>query len=210
MDFSTINPVHLLSATIMGIALSAACGLRVFVPLLTLALGARWGLVSLGSEFEWLGSGVAIATLTLACVVEVLSASIPLVDHALDLIAAPMALVAGTVVMAAQLGFVPQGSPEGQEMSPLVMWTCSVVVGGGTAIGVHSLAALLRVGSTVTTLGIANPVMAAVETTGSFLTSVTALVFPLCGLMLVIVAAVPLSLLALRILRKRRTAPLPQ
>src|SRR5688500_4357950 len=52
----------------VGLALAAAAGFRVFVPLLALSLAARGGWVELSPSFDWLAStpaSVALATATL-------------------------------------------------------------------------------------------------------------------------------------------------
>src|SRR5215471_7021247 len=77
-------------AVMTGVALAAACGLRAFLPLLVAGVASRFGLLSLGPNFTWLGENPALVALGLATVLEMVGDKIPVVDHALD--------VAGTVI----------------------------------------------------------------------------------------------------------------
>ncbi len=40
----------------MGLGLSAACGFRVFVPLLAMSLAAQSGEITLAPEMKWIGT----------------------------------------------------------------------------------------------------------------------------------------------------------
>ena len=50
----------------LGVGLGAACGFRVFIPLLLINLGARTGHLTLTGNFEWLGGNPALIMLLLA------------------------------------------------------------------------------------------------------------------------------------------------
>ncbi len=65
----------------IGIGLSAACGFRVFVPLLIMNLAALSGQISLSSGFSWIGTYYATAAFATATILEVLGYYIPWVDH---------------------------------------------------------------------------------------------------------------------------------
>ena len=54
----------------LGIGLSAACGFRVFVPLLVMSLAAHSGHLTLAANFHWIGSDAALASLAVATVLE--------------------------------------------------------------------------------------------------------------------------------------------
>ncbi|HBM78252.1 MAG TPA: DUF4126 domain-containing protein, partial [Verrucomicrobiales bacterium] len=45
---------HLITALSLGLALSAACGFRVFVPLLAMSVASRAGLMELGESWVWI------------------------------------------------------------------------------------------------------------------------------------------------------------
>ena len=64
---------------VIGIGLSAACGFRVFVPLLGLSIASLAGHLTLSSGFEWIGSWPALVAFAAATIIEVCAYYIPLV-----------------------------------------------------------------------------------------------------------------------------------
>lgn len=159
----------------LGIGLAAAVGLRVFIPLLVVALAAYFGKIPLAPALSWLATLPAIVMLAIAATVEVAGYYIPGVDNVLDTIAAPLALVAGTFVVAAPLWDLP----------PLLKWSAAILAGGGAAGLTHGVTSLLRAKSTVATGGLGNPVVATTELGGSLGLSLLALAAPLLALLLV-------------------------
>ena len=105
----------------VGIGLSAACGFRIFVPLLAMSIAANSGHLKLVPSFEWVGSDTALITFAVATVLEIAAYYIPWLDNLLDTIATPAAVVAGTIVTASMVG----------GMSPFLKWTLAVIAGGG-------------------------------------------------------------------------------
>ena len=71
----------------VGVGLSAACGFRVFVPLLILSIAANSGHLKLASGFEWIGSSSAILAFAVATAIEISGYFVPWVDHILDVAA---------------------------------------------------------------------------------------------------------------------------
>ena len=51
---------------LLGIGLGAACGFRIFVPLLVAAIAIRGGFLTVTPEFAWLGGTAALVTLSVA------------------------------------------------------------------------------------------------------------------------------------------------
>ncbi|HPF19257.1 MAG TPA: DUF4126 family protein [Bacillota bacterium] len=93
-----------LLALMIGIGLSAACGFRVFVPLLAMSLAAQTGHLELAGEFQqWLATPAATMALGVATFLEIGGYYIPWVDNMLDMVATPAAIVAGTLVTASVL-----------------------------------------------------------------------------------------------------------
>jgi hypothetical protein len=183
-------------AVAMGVGLAAAVGFRVFVPMLVLSIGAYTGHLALSSGLAWLGTPAALVMLSVAAVIEILAYYIPGVDNALDLIAAPAALIAGTVVSAAVMTDVP----------PMVRWTTAVIAGGGAAGAVHSLTSLLRAKSTVMTVGLGNHAIATGELAGALIVSLLALAAPLAAVALAGLFCWFAVRLLRRLLRKERPA----
>lgn len=167
-----------------GLGIAAACGFRVFVPLLVLAVASKAGLVGLGSNFTFLSSWPAIIALAFACTFEVGAYHIPWLDHALDAVATPAAVVAGGVAMLTQVGAI--STP----MDPWMQWLFGALAGGAAAGIVQGSTVLIRAASTLTTGGFGNPVVASAETALALLLSVLAIVVPLLGIAACIVAIV--------------------
>jgi hypothetical protein len=179
----------------LGVGLAAAVGFRVFLPMLILSIAAYSGHLTLSSGLQWLGTAPAVLTLAVAALVEICAYYVPGVDHLLDVLAAPAALIAGTVVAAAVMADLP----------PLVKWTTAVIAGGGAAGLTQGITSLLRVKSATLTGCLGNPLVATGELGG-------ALGFSLLALFAPVVAVALLALfcwLAVRFLRRmfRRTAP---
>ncbi len=172
----------MLLAVAGGVGLAAAAGLRVFLPMLVLGGAARLGLVPLGSDFSWLASNAGLSTMAIATALEVAAYQIPTIDNALDVIATPIAILAGVVAIAAVTG----------ELPPPLRWSIAIIAGGGTAGLVQSVTTIARLKSTGLTAGLANPFMAVFELLGAALISVLSVAAPLLALGVV---AVVVSLL---------------
>jgi hypothetical protein len=186
--------MEILLSVCLGIGLSAACGFRVFVPLLVMSVASISGHLDLSSGFGWIGTYPALVAFAVATAVEVAGYYIPWVDNALDTVATPIAVVAGIVVAASCI----------TGMSPLLRWTLAIVAGGGVAGAVQGLTATTRVAATAATGGFGNPLVATAEAGGAVALSILAIALPLAVGAGVLVA---LIVLAKRI--RRRCTPLP-
>lgn len=183
-------------AICVGVGLSAACGLRVFLPMLLLSAAGKLGWVPLAHGFDWVSSWPALVAFGVASVLEVGAAHIPWVDHAVDVLAAPCAIAVGTLAMATQL----------DAAQPLIGWAGTLAaggaVGGTIAGGMKLLGATTRVASTASTAGLGNPIIASVETLGATILSILSIVVPIAaGLLLIAIVA-----MAIAIIRRRRRA----
>jgi Domain of unknown function (DUF4126) len=178
----------------VGIALSAAAGLRVFVPLLFTSLAARAGWITLTPSMDWIGSDTAMVAFATATVLEVGAYYVPWIDNLLDTVAMPIAITAGVVTTAA-------ATPE---LSPLLRWTLAVVAGGGAAGLVQAGTSLLRLKSSALTAGVGNPVMATAELIGSAALSLLGLLAPLLAAALVVILALVVIRRAGRFVQNRR------
>jgi hypothetical protein len=180
----------------LGIGLAAAVGFRVFLPLLITALAAYTGHLQLDAHFAWLGSLTAVPMLGVAAVVEVLAYYIQAVDHLLDNITAPLALVAGTVVSAAVI----------TDMPPLIKWSTAIIAGGGVAAVTQGVTTLVRAKSTAFTAGLGNPVVSTVEMLAAIIIALLALLAPLAALALVVAICWVTVRTVRRFLRSERLA----
>jgi hypothetical protein len=179
----------------VGLGLAAATGLRIFLPLLLLGAASRMGLVPLSEGFAWLASDVGLGTLGVATVLEIGAYYFPWLDHLLDVIAGPAAVLAGIVVTAAVT----------TELPPALRWAAAIIAGGGTAGAVQGLTTLARLKSTATTGGLANPVLATIEWIGSLVTSFVAIFLPAVAILLVALVFVAVLRIGRRVFRRRPT-----
>lgn len=168
--------IELLVAVGAGLGLAAACGFRIFGPLLAAAISARLGYLPLTPGFDWLATTPSIVALGTAALLEVAAYTVPWLDHALDTIATPTAVMAGILASAAVLVDLP----------PSLRWVVSVIGGGGVAGLVQGASVLLRLKSTALTGGFANPLVAVFEAVGGIGLALLAIVLPLLALALVV------------------------
>jgi len=161
----------------VGVGLSAACGFRIFVPLLIMSIASLSGQLVLSPEFEWIATYPALAAFSVATLFEISAYYIPWVDNLLDAFAVPAATVAGTIVMASAVS----------EMSPFLQWGLAVIVGGGVAGTIQGFTSITRIASTATTGGLGNAVVSTAEAGGSIVMSILALTFPVVAVIAVVV-----------------------
>lgn len=176
----------------IGLGLAAASGLRVFLPMFALSLALRADWVTPNPGLEWLGSTPAILALGIATLFEVAAYYVPWVDNLLDTLATPAAIAAGVLLTATVLTGV----------DPMLRWALAIIVGGGVAGTVQGTTTVARSLSTLTTGGLANPVVATVELGGALLLALISLLLPFLALGLLLVAAA----MTWRWIRRRRAA----
>jgi Domain of unknown function (DUF4126) len=177
----------------LGIALAAACGLRIFLPLFALSLAAKLGVVEVSGGFAWLAGTGALITFAVALALEITAYYVPWLDNLLDAAAAPLAVAAGVLSSAAVLG----------DLDPLPRWILAVVAGGGAAAGMQGLTTILRAFTSFATAGLGNFLVATGELALSALLSVLAFVLPVVAALISIGLLIAFSWEAL----VRRPAP---
>jgi len=183
-------------AVITGIGLSAACGFRIFIPLLLLNLASMYGYINLTSGFEWIGGYYATITFALATVLEIIAYYVPWLDNVMDTIASPVSIIAGTIVTASVI----------TDMPPSLKWMVAIIAGGGIAGLLQGSTAVLRAKSSLFTGGIGNVAIATFELVGSVITSLLAIILPVIGFILVVILAVYLLLRSGRIFFRKMNA----
>ncbi len=176
IDFNTLFTLNTFIEFLLGISLSAAAGFRVFVPLLALSVASVFGHLDLPTDFDWVETPQAVIVFTVACLLEITGYYIPWLDHLLDIVATPAAIISGTIVAASVA----------PEMNPLVQWTLALIAGGGTAGLTKGLMNILRVTSTSASGGLTNPVLSTVELVLATLLSVLAIALPVVAGIIVI------------------------
>lgn len=161
----------------LGLGLSAACGFRVFVPLLVMSIAALSGHLRLAPGFEWIGTVPALLAFATATLLEVLAYAIPWLDHLLDTVTTPAAVLAAMLASAAAMADFP----------PLLRWGIAVSAGGAAAGLVQGATVLLRLQSAAATGGIGNPLISLLELIAAVTTAILALVLPMACLFLLVV-----------------------
>ena len=164
----------------LGVGLAASVGFRVFLPLFALSLASYFGVWELNESWQWIGSIAALITLGVATLAEIFAYFIPWVDNLLDSIAIPLAAIAGTAVMVSTVA----------NLDPVVTWSLAIIAGGGTATAIKGAGASTRLASTVTTGGVANPLVSTVETGTAVVVTTASIFAPILAAFLVIVILV--------------------
>jgi len=171
-----MDSIQMVLSIFVGLGLSAAAGFRVFVPLLVVSLAARIGALHLSPEFDWVSSSPAIIAFAVATIAELGAYYLPFVDNFLDAITSPLAVVAGTVLTAAVV----------TDVDPFFKWTMAIIAGGGMAGMVQAKTVVARGVSSLTTAGMANPVLSTVEFGGSLVASIVTILMPAVAFALVL------------------------
>lgn len=160
----------------LGIGLSAATGFRIFIPALIANVAAMNGFIHPGENFEWLASWPAFWILITASVLEIGAYYIPIIDNILDTIATPIALIAGTLLTTSLI----------EINNPALQWGLGAILGGGTAGVIQTGTNMLRLTSTGTTGGIANPIVATGENIAAFIIAFTSIFLPMFAFITVV------------------------
>lgn len=148
--------------------LSTSAGLNAYIPMLVLALVARFtSLVNLEEPWTALTSWWIIGLLAVLLTIETLADKIPAVDSVNDVIQTFIRPTAGAIVFAAT-------TQSTIHMHPVLAFACGIVLAGGT----HLVKAGGRPVVTATTGGLGNPVVSTIEDIIATITSLVAIIFP--------------------------------
>jgi hypothetical protein len=172
--------------------LASASGLNAYLPLLIVALAARFTtLITLNPPFDVLTSGWVIGALIVLLAIESIIDKIPAADTLNDVIQTFVRPAAGAILFAASTNAI--------NLSPVI----AVILGLILAFGVHATKATARPIITATTGGLGNAFVSAGEDIVATGVSLVALIVPL---LLALVAALILIWLAWRAFFRRRAA----
>jgi hypothetical protein len=175
----------------VGIGLSAACGFRIFIPLLAIAIAGHAGHIELASDFIWMQSPAAITVFTTAVIIEIIAYFIPVIDNLFDTMATTLAVIAGTILTASMV----------TDISPLLRWSLAIIAGGGVAGLIQGGSLVTRATSTVATAGIGNIFVSFFELAGAIITTLLSLTVPFVALIFVILIII---VILYRIIRRKR------
>jgi hypothetical protein len=132
-------------------------------------------LVPLHEGAAFLSGNLATTALVVATLLEILGDKVPMIDHALDVGGTFVRPAAGFLAALAVLADLPEPV---RIVLALVMSMLS--------LGTHVAHAKTRVGSTVLTAGIGNPILSLFEDAAAFLLAVLAVFLPIVAVCLVL------------------------
>ncbi len=158
--------------------LSASAGLNAYIPLLVVALLARFtNLLKLQQPWDALASWWIIGLLVVLSLVEFFADKVPAVNHINDIIQTFIRPAAGAIVFAASANVLT-------EVSPLLSLACGLLVAGG----VHAVkSAMIRPAVTATTAGAGNVPVSMLEDVVSTIVSVLSVLVPILVVVFLII-----------------------
>ena len=176
--------MEILTGIFSAFGLSASAGLNAYIPLLTLALLAKYtDLIKLNAPWDTLTSWWVIGLLAFLLLIEIFADKVPAVNHVNDILQTFVRPVAGAIAFAASAGVV-------SDVHPVLAMAAGLLVAGG----VHTVkSAAVRPAVTLTTGGAGNVPVSILEDIVSTITSILAIVLP------VIIACILVLLTALLI-----------
>lgn len=187
---------QIIFAILMGFSLAATCGLRAFLPLLIIGIAAKTGYVSLAPGFEWMMSWPAIICFGSATVLEILGDKFPAVDHVLDAAGIVVRPVAGALAASSMI----------QGMDPLLALVIGIIMGATIAAVVQTIKGGLRIFSTATTGGVANPIISTAEDSATAAAGIMGILIPALAAALILTVLLVGGWLILGRLRRKQPA----
>ena len=159
--------------------LSGSAGLNAYIPLLVVALAARFPmsdpLVKLQAPFDLMGSWWAIGLIAVLLVIEIVADKIPAIDSINDGIQTFIRPAAGAILFAGSANVIT-------DIHPILSLGAGLLVAGG----VHATKAAARPMVTVSTAGVGNPVVSTVEDIVAVVVSLLAVVLPIIAAILLL------------------------
>ena len=143
--------MSLTSSLVFGSLLSAACGLRVFIPFLCLSLFASENIISLPESWSWITSPETFHFLIAATIIEIIASYFPVISRFYKSITIPLALISGIAIMSFFL------LDANVNVSFSFRWILATIFGG-------TLATLFRSGSIAIDGGVPHPLKVLEET----------------------------------------------
>lgn len=162
--------MNLLTGILSAFGLSASAGLNAYIPLLTVALLARFtDLIELSKPWDTLENSWVIGALSVLLLIEFFADKIPAVNHLNDAIQTLVRPTAGAIAFASSAGVITDASP-----------VVSLILGLIVAGGVHAAKSLaIRPAVTATTGGVGNVPVSILEDVVSTVLSILAIIIPI-------------------------------
>ncbi len=175
--------------TSLGVA--APAGFNAYLALLLVGLGGRIGWIDLASPYDVLQGTAALALLAVLLTVEVIADKVPSLDSLNDVVGTVVRPIAGAVLFAGGNQVITEPMP----------WL-SLLLGAGAAGGLHAFKAGTRPVWTLSTGGLANPVVSVFEDLVAGATVILAMLVPVLA---VVVLLIVLGLAVMLLIRLRRS-----
>jgi hypothetical protein len=158
-----------LTGILSAFGLSSSAGLNAYLPLLIVALAARFtDFIQLEKPWNTLESPWVIGALVVFLLIEFFADKVPAVNHANDAIQTFIRPTAGAILFAASANVIT-------EIHPAIALILGLLVAGG----VHAAkSVVMRPVVTATTGGAANPVVSVIEDLVAAAISIAAVVLP--------------------------------
>lgn len=192
--------IEAISGLSAAFGLSGSAGLNAYIPLLLVALAARFPvsdpLVKLQAPYDLLGSWWAIGIIAVLLVIEIVADKIPAVDTVNDGIQTFIRPAAGAILFAGSANVVT-------DIHPILALGAGLLVAGG----VHATKTAARPVVTVTTAGVGNPIVSTLEDIVAFVVSLLALILPIIAALLLLALLIGV-IMVVRSRRRRRVVPL--
>jgi hypothetical protein len=167
--------IQVISGIAGAIGLSTSAGLNAYLPLLVVALVARYtDLVRLNEPWNMLTSGWVIAALVVLLLIEITVDKIPVIDTLNDGIQTIGRPLAGAILFAAGSGLVG-------ELHPVLAFIAGLLIAGG----VHVAKTAARPVITATTGGLGNWLVSLLEDLLALIIVIVAILVPLLVLLLI-------------------------
>jgi hypothetical protein len=161
--------IEAFSGIFTAFGLSASAGLNAYLPLLVVALVARFtDLITLESPYHHLTNGWVILVIAVLLCIELFADRVAVLDSANDVVQTFIRPTAGAILFAA-------GSNVISDIHPVLALLCGLIVAGG----VHAAKATVRPVVTGTSGGLLNPAVSTAEDVAAFVMTVVSILVPL-------------------------------
>lgn len=176
--------------------LSGSAGLNAYIPLLLVALAARFPLNSpflqLEAPYDVMGSWWTIGILSVMLVIEMLVDKVPAVDHINDVLGTFIRPAAGAILFAANANVVT-------DIHPALAIGAGIIMAGS----VHAAKATTRPVVTAATVGTGNWVVSLAEDVVAFFTSLLAILAPFLAILGMVIFTIMFVRIWRRLKRRR-------
>ena len=184
----------MITSLLTSAGLGIGSGINAYATLLVFGLLARWQPSMFDGDLaRFFAMTPVIIAMGVLYAIEFVADKIPAIDHIWDVIHTFIRPLAGALVAwAAVSDRLPKGAV-----------ILASVIAGGTALGAHLTKASVRAASTVTTGGLANPLLSLIEDVFAFGNTVVAILLP--WLVLAVVFAVTIFFVRIRMSARRQS-----